>query len=88
MTVTSQHIKNPAEDWDITAAAKADPGEKIVRVQVFVNGFSAYEKTFVPPIGDWQGQLKQQGQYPGENTVRVIVTSEKGEDTVFDDSWT
>lgn len=88
MTVTSQHAKNPAEDWDISVVAKADSGEKIARIQVFVNGFSAYDKTFVPPISDWQEQLEQQGQYPGENTVRVIVTNEKGDDTVTDDSWT
>ena len=87
MTVTSQHAKNPAEDWDITAAAKVDAGEKIVRVQVIVNGFSVYDKTFVPPIGNWQEQLEQQGQYPAENTVKVIVTNDKGEDTVSNDSW-
>ena len=88
MTVTSQHAKNPAEDWDITAAAKADPGEKIARVQVIINGFSAYDETFVPPISNWQEQLEQQGQYPGVNTVQVIVTSDKGDETLSNDSWT
>ena len=88
MTVTSQHAKNPAEDWDISAAAKTDPGEKITRVRIFVNGISIYDKTFVPPIDTLQEQLEQQGQYPGENTVRVIVTSAKGDETVSDDSWT
>jgi hypothetical protein len=88
MTVNSQHAKNPATGWDITAAAKADAGEKILRVQVLVNGFSAYEKTFVPAISNWQEQLGQQGQYPGENLVQVIVTNDKGDDTVSSDSWT
>lgn len=88
ITVSSQHAKNPAEDWDVTAAAKADAGEKIARVQVIINGFSVYDKTFVPAISNWQEQLEQQGQYPGENTVKVIVTSDKGGETVSVDSWT
>lgn len=88
MTVTSQHAKNPAEDWDITAAAKADPGEKIARVQVIINGFGTYDETFIPPISNWQEQLEQRGQYPGVNTVQVIVTSDKGEETLSNDSWT
>jgi hypothetical protein len=87
VTVTCQHAKNPAEDWDLSTSAKADPGEKIARVQVVVNGFTAYDKTFVPPINDWQEQLEQQGRYPGENTVQVIVTSDKDEDTISNDSW-
>jgi hypothetical protein len=88
VTVTSQHAKNPAEGWDISATAKADAGEKILRVQVTVNGFSAYDEIFAPPISNWQEQLEQQGQFPGENTVQVIVTSDKGDDTISDDSWT
>jgi hypothetical protein len=88
VTVTSQHAKNPAEGWDISATAKADAGEKILRVQVTVNGFGAYDKIFAPPISNWQEQLEQQGQFPGENTVQVIVTSDKGDDTISDDSWT
>ena len=87
MTVTSTHTRNPAEDWDISAAAKADQGELIARAQIIVNGFKEYEKTFTPPIRSWQQQLIQRGQFPGSNTVEVIVTSDKGEDTETEDSW-
>jgi len=87
MTASSTHKKNPAVGWDISASAKADKGEKIARAQIIVNGSSEYDKTFDPPISSWQEQLNQQGQYPGENTVQVIVTDDKGEDTESDDSW-
>jgi hypothetical protein len=88
VTVTSQHAKNPAIGWDISAAAKADAGEKIARAQIIINGLIAYDNTFLPPIGNWQAQLNQMGQYPGANTVRVIASNDKGEDTESDDSWT
>ena len=88
MTVTSTHAKNPAEGWDISAAAKADQGEGIARAQIIVNSFKEYEKTFAPPIRSWQQLLIQRGQHPGSNTVEVIVTSDKGEDTESEDSWT
>jgi hypothetical protein len=87
MTATSTHKKNPAIGWDISASAKADKGEKIARVQILVNDSPEYDKTFAPPISSWQEQLNQQGQYPGDNTVRVIVTSDKGEDTEAEDEW-
>jgi hypothetical protein len=87
VTVTAQHAKNPAIAWDISAAAKADAGERIARAQIIINGQVAYDNSFVPPIGSWQVQLSQRGQYPGENTVRVIASNDKGEDTEADDSW-
>jgi hypothetical protein len=87
MNLTSTHAKNPAEGWDISATAKADPGEKIARAQIIVNGFTEYDKSFEPPINGWQQQLLQRGQYPGNNTVEVIATSDKGEDTESEDSW-
>ena len=87
MTVGSTHTKNPAIAWDIAATAKADAGEKIQRVQILVNGSSEYDKSFEPPISNWQAQLHQQGQFPGDNTVEVVITSDKGEDTNSIDSW-
>jgi len=87
MTVTSTHTRNPAVGWDISASGKPDKGEKIARARIIVNGSSKYDKTFDPPISSWQEQLNQQGQYPGDNTVQVIATSDKGEDTESDDSW-
>lgn len=88
MTVTSAHAKNPLLGWDISASAKADAGEKIARVQIIINDSSEYDKTFDPPISSWQEQLSQQGEYPGDNTVAVIATNDKGDDTESEDSWT
>ncbi len=73
--------------WDISGAAKADAGEKIARVQIIINGQVVYDNSFIPPIGSWQVQLTQKGQYPGENSVRVIASNDKGEETESDDSW-
>ncbi len=87
MNVSSTHKRNPAVGWDISASAKADTGEKIIRAQIVVNGSSQYDKTFASPVSGWQEQLTQQGQYPGDNTVDVIVTNDKQQDTESEDSW-
>jgi hypothetical protein len=87
MIVTTTHTKNPAVGWDLVAIAKPDPAEKIARARIIVNGFAEYDKVFDPPISSWQDQLNQQGQYPGDNTVRVIATSDKGDATESIDSW-
>ncbi len=87
MNTTLTHSKDPAVGWDISASAKADKGEKIARAQIIVNDFPEYDKTFDSPLSSWQQQLTQQGQYPGENTVRLVITNDKSEDTEADDSW-
>jgi hypothetical protein len=87
MEVTSSHQRNPAIGWDITASAKAEKNEKIARAQILVNDSPEYDKEFDPPINNWKESLRQQGQYPGDNNVAVIVTSDTGEDTESDDSW-
>ncbi len=83
----STHVRNPALGWDITATAKAEKGEKIMRAQVLVNDFSEYDEQFNPPISNWQTQLRQKGRYPGDNKVEVIITNDKGEETSAVDSW-
>lgn len=87
MDVTSSHTKNPAVGWDISASAKAGAGEKIARAQIFVDDFPEFDKSFDPPISSWQQQLHQQGQFPGDNAVRVVVTDDKGNDSESVDSW-
>jgi hypothetical protein len=87
MTATLSHQKNPAIGWDISASAKVDKDEKIARAQILVNESTEYDKTFDPPLSSWQQQVHQQGQYPGDNTVRLIITSDKGDDTEAEDSW-
>jgi hypothetical protein len=85
--VTCSHSKNAALGWDISASAKAAAGEKITRAQILLNGFAKYDESFIPPLSNWQEQLPQQGEYPGENEVRVLITNDKGEDTESLDSW-
>lgn len=87
MDITGSHSKNPALGWDIAATAKTGAGEKIARAQIHVNDLARYDRSFDPPISVWQEQLPQQGQYPGQNEVRVVITNDQSEDTEFVDSW-
>jgi len=87
MDVTSTHTKNPLADWDISASAKAGDDEKIARARILINGSVEYDKEFDPAVSSWQKHLVQKGQYPGDNTVQVIVTSDQGDDTGSDDEW-
>jgi hypothetical protein len=81
------HQKNPAVGWDITATAQADKGEKIARAQIIVDDFPEYDETFDTALSSWQKQLTQQGQFPGDNKVQLIITDDKGEDTSAEDEW-
>ncbi|HEY6769716.1 MAG TPA: hypothetical protein VI386_33660 [Candidatus Sulfotelmatobacter sp.] len=87
MEPTLSHQKNPAEGWDISASAKPDKGEKMSRAQIIVNGSSQYDKSFNPPLSSWQERLNQQGQFAGNNTVRLIITNDKSEEFEALDSW-
>jgi hypothetical protein len=87
MDVTSSHSRDPVAGWDITASAKADKGEKIARAQIFVNDFPEYDEQFSPPVSSWQQQLRQQGDYPGDNKVRVVITNDQEEDAESVDAW-
>jgi hypothetical protein len=87
MTPTLSHQKNPAIGWDITASAKVDKDEKIARAQILINDSSEYDETFDSPLSSWQKQLRQKGKYPGDNTVRLVITTDTGEDTEAEDSW-
>jgi len=87
MKLSLAHQKDPAIGWDISASATADGGEKISGAQILVNGSSKYNKSFNPPLSQWQQQLTQQGQYPGDNTSRLEVTSDKGSVSEAEDAW-
>jgi hypothetical protein len=87
MKTTLTHAKNPASGWDISASASADAAEKIARAQILVGGATQYDKTFTPPINNWQQTLLQKGQYPGDNSSELIVTGDKGDDTESEDAW-
>jgi hypothetical protein len=85
--VSCSHSKNAALGWDIACSAKAAAGETITRAQILLNGFAKFDESFNPPLNNWQHQIPQQGSYPGENEVRVVITNDKGEDTESLDSW-
>jgi hypothetical protein len=87
MKLTLSHQKNPAVGWDVSASAAAEKNEKIVRAQIIVDDFPEFDETFASPLSVWQKQLTQQGQFPGDNKVQLIVTNDKGEDTESEDEW-
>ncbi len=87
MDLTLTHKKNMALGWNIIASAKAEKGEKIARAQISVNGFSKYDKSFNPPLSQWQQELIQQGQYPGDNNSHLEITDDNGEISSSEDSW-
>jgi hypothetical protein len=87
MKTTLKHTKNPLIGWDISATATAEKDEKMARAQIFVNDFSEYDETFDEPLSSWQQQLRQQGDYPEDNKVKLIVTDVDGKDTVAEDAW-
>ena len=72
MQVSSTHSRNPAVGWDIPATAKADKDEKISRAQIIVNGSSEYDKTFDPPVSNWQETLKIGRASCRERVLRLV----------------
>jgi hypothetical protein len=87
MDLTLSHQKNSAIGWDISAAAKAEGKERITRAQILVNDSTEFDKTFGRPLNSWAQTITQKGQYPGENTVQLIITTDKPEDCEAEDSW-
>ena len=87
MDANLDHQKNPAEAWDIIASAKADKGEKISRVKIYVNNTVVFDQSFNPGLTQWHDRLTQKGQYPGSNTSSIEVTSDSGAMTSAQDSW-
>jgi hypothetical protein len=87
MDLKLSHQKDLAEDWNISASATAGAGEKIASAQIVVNGSTEFDQSFDPPLSSWQKELKQKGVYPGDNTVRLAITDDKGAETDAEDSW-
>jgi hypothetical protein len=87
MKLTLSHQKNPAVGWDINAAAVAEKDERVAHAQIIVGDFPEYDENFDPPLSNWQKQLTQQGQFPGDNRVQLTITDDKGQDTAAEDEW-
>lgn len=86
MRVDLSHLKNPTMGWDVTVKAAADAGEKMFSVSIIINGATVTQES-VDGISSWNRTFRQQGYYPGKNTVRVEVTNDKGDETVGEDVW-
>lgn len=86
MRVDLSHLKNPAIGWDVVVKAAADGGEKISSVTVVVNGGTIAQES-PNGVSSWNRTFRQQGYYPGKNTVKVEITNDKGEDTLGEDTW-
>jgi len=87
MKIDLAHVKDPLIGWTIQAKVSVGKGERIAAVRITVNGFDVLDKKVDPPVDQWQTELSQKGQYPGENEVRATIGDEKGSETSAVDSW-
>jgi len=87
MKIDLAHVKDPLIGWTIQTKVSAEKGERITSVRISVNGFDVLDKKVDPPADQWQTELSQKGQYPGDNEARATVTDEKGKETSAVDSW-
>jgi hypothetical protein len=87
MKIDLAHVKDPLMGWTIQTKISGGKGERIAEVRISVNGFDVLNKKVDPPTDQWQTELSQKGQYPGDNESRVTVTDEKGNETSAVDSW-
>jgi hypothetical protein len=87
MKIDLAHVKDPLIGWTIQTKVAADKGERIAGVRIAVNGFDVLDKKVDPPVDQWQTELSQKGQFPGDNEVRATVNDEKGKETSAIDSW-
>jgi hypothetical protein len=86
MNVTITHTR-AIVGWNITVSVTAGDKETIAHVQTLVNGFSQDDQDVDPPAKSWSNELKQQGDYPEENTAEVTVTDGDGGTTTWDSKW-
>ena len=87
MKITITHSKNPAVGWDVDVNALGDGAEQIAQVEIRVNGFPEVRATVDPPDNSWEQQLRQQGVFPGDNTVEVTVQDQNGNETRAQQRW-
>jgi len=87
VTFDLKHIKNPATGWDVQVMIQAEKGEKITHIEVTIGGFQKCNENPIPAVNKWNRSFTQQGQYPGDNTVKVTATNDKTEDFSAEDTW-
>lgn len=74
--------------WDIDVTVTAENNEEIAFVEIRVNGFPEVSETPDEPVDSWEKQLTQQGNFPGDNTVEVLVRDQNGNDKRAKQEWT
>ncbi len=87
MKIVIIHAKNPAAGWNIVVSIQADLGQKIADVEVRVNGFPEVRDTPTAPLDTWEQQLTQQGVFPGDNKVEVMVQDQDGQESRAEQKW-
>lgn len=87
MNVDISYARNAVLGWDIATNAKADGDENIAYVEIRVNGFPECQEQVNPVAKQWQKQIYQQGNYPGDNRVQVTVQDDKGQSTNWVQEW-
>jgi hypothetical protein len=88
MKIAITHARNVLMGWDIDVNVNADNNEKISFVEIRVNGFPEVSETPDGAVDAWEKQLTQQGVFPGDNTVLVLVRDQNGNDTRSKQAWT
>jgi hypothetical protein len=88
MKIAITHAKNPLIGWNIDVKVNAEKQEKIAFVEIRVNGFPEVSETQGEPEDSWERQLTQQGVFPGDNKVEVLVRDQNSNDTRAKQAWT
>ncbi len=88
MKIAITHARNILMGWDIDVNVNAENQEKVAFVEIRVNGFPEVSETQNQPDDSWERQLTQQGNFPGDNKVEVLVRDQNGNETRAKQAWT
>jgi hypothetical protein len=86
MPIDITHARNPVIGWDITVKATAKDQQKFSFATVTVNGFPVFDDP-LDNLSAWNMSFTQQGEFPGDNTVKVDITNDAGDVESAEDSW-
>jgi hypothetical protein len=87
MKIKIAHIRNNAMGWNINVNVEAGDQQQISQVTVKVNGVPVVEEGPGEDLDSWEKQLLQQGVYPGDNKVEVLVTDQRGKESRAKQEW-
>ena len=87
MQIEITHEKNPLMGWDVCIKVTVEDTEKIASVVTTINMIPRPREEFEPPTSVYTKTLERVGNFPGENTVQVVVTDQNNVQTNGVDSW-